>query len=170
MFLEFVSENGSANFTLADPLGSLQFRGLGNITTNTIFPISNYYTRISLGNLSDADTIFGFWLDEDFRTNTLKTGDKLIVEAKWFSDASFGESGNAISFITFATQDGSTLRRRFLSRDNGNGSEVFQINNNDSNYGKAQVFTFQYFERDSTEYGLIPISSYDSFQQSVFLN
>ncbi len=169
MFLEFVSKNGSTDFTISSPLSSLQFRSINNVSTSTIYPISNYYTRISLGNLSTENTIFGFWLDETFRS-TLKTGDQLNVEVKWFSDASFGESGENISFIAFATQDGSTLRRRFLTRENGAGTEVFQVSNSDSSYGKTQVFIFQYFERDSTEYGLIPISSYDSFQQGVQLN
>ena len=173
LYLEYISEVGGTTFTAGTGLEVLQFRPTNTTSTTTIYPISNYYTRITFGNLSDdaIDTLFGFWLDENFRTNTLKTGDELIVEAKWFSDGVFGESGGTINFIAFATQDGSTLRRRFLSRDNGNGSEVFQVGNStDANYGKTQIFKFQYWERSSTEYGLIPLSAYDSYQQPSVLN
>ena len=173
LYLEYISEVGGTTFTAGTGLEVLQFRPTNTTSTTTIYPISDYYTRITFGNLSDdaIDTLFGFWLDEGFRANTLKTGDELIVEAKWFSDGVFGESGGTINFITFATQDGSTLRRRFLSRDNGNGSEVFQVGNStDANYGKTQIFKFQYWERSSTEYGLIPLSAYDSYQQPSVLN
>jgi len=172
MTLEYVSQGGGSSFTAGSDLQTFQFRPQNTTSTTTIYPISNYYTRITFGNLSDntIDTLFGFWLDEDFRTNTLKTGDELIVEAKWFSNTDFGESGATINFISFNTLDGNILRRDFLRRTNFSNTEVFQISNTDGNYGKPQVFKFQYWERSPTEYGLIPLQAFDSNQQPSVLS
>ena len=173
MYLEYISEEGGATFTAGTGLEVLQFRPQNTTSTTTIYPISNYYTKLSLGNLSDTsiDTLFGFWLDNDFRTNTLKTGDELLVEVKWFSDTSFGETGGDISLITFNTGNGSTLRRQFLAKIVTPGTPAtYQISTTNGNYGKTQVFKFQYWERSSTEYGLIPLYAHDSNFQTTFLN
>jgi len=172
LYLEYISEVGGTTFTAGTGIEVLQFRPTNTTSTTTIYPISDYYTRITFGNLSDdsIDTLFGFWLNNDFRTNTLKTGDELIVEAKWFSDADFGEDGGDVNLILFNTEDGSTLRRQFIGKTVTPGSTpVFQIKTGE-NYGKTQIFKFQYWERSSTEYGLSLLSAHDSYFQSPFLS
>ena len=170
MTLEYVTQIGANDFTVGSDLQTFQFSPQNTTSTTTIYPIKNYYTRISFGNLSDdaIDTLFGFWLDENFRAN-LNTGDELTVEAKWFSDVDFGENGGDINFITFNTRNGNTLRRQFIGRTvTPSSTPVYQVSTTNQNYGKTQIFKFQYWERSSTEYGLMVLSTHDSyFQPSV---
>ena len=175
MTLIHQSNQGGTDFDLSAAVGVFRLRPKNNVSTSTIYPIKNYYTTIQYGNLSGTNsvssTIFGFWLDDTFRAG-LSTGDEIIVEAKYFDNTGqTGETGPTISFITFATTNsGNRLTRQWLTRVNGGSGEVFQISNSDGNYGATQIFKFQYWQRSSSEYGLIPLRAYDSKQQGSQLN
>jgi len=147
-------------------VGSSVFTNRGNITGHfklsgdAHYLLSNYYTRLTLGNLSEDQDFFAFGVDEDFR-NTLNSGDELIVDAKWFSDISFGTSGNAVDLLAeFTYNQGLPFKRLKLINQDG-GANLAQISNTQGNWGRPIQIKFMYWERSTDEWGLLPTAIQD---------
>ena len=148
-------------------VGSSVFTNSGNITGHfklsgdAHYLLSNYYTRLTLGNLSEDQDFFAFGVDEDFR-NTLNSGDELIVDAKWFSDTSFGTSGNTVDLLAeFTYNHGVPFKRLKLINQDG-GANLAQISNTQGNWGRPIQIKFMYWEREEDEeWGLLPTAIQD---------
>ena len=153
--------------------GSTVFTNRGNITGffktsgDAHYLISDYYTQLTLGNLSEDQDFFLFGLDETFRS-TLNSGDELIIDAKWFSDVNYGTSGNAVDFMAEITYDNGSPFKRLKIINQDTGANLAQVSDTQGNWGRPIQFKFTYWKRSDNEWGLLPTAVQD-YRDSVIV-